>query len=190
MNTSDLRDKLLDLESYPDDLKDSIREVTQMEERPLKPWERRVQVLCCVILGLLLVGAGVWLVTGNPCPISKAPTYIMLAAGIAAALVCGFLVMMMLSLKRGTWRIRNEQLVVYAAAAFMFYMYLGSMTTNRPPHGWDIGAYILVATLFVVIRIQSSELRLREHMLRNELAIAKLADLIAAKPGGEPKQGL
>ena len=182
MNNNELRDKLLELERYPEDLGDSIREVMHMTERPLKAWERPVMILCCVVLGMALVGAGIWIATGVPCPIGKAPTYMIAGFGLALLFLACLLGIIVLSLKRDTWRQRDEQLIVYGGAALVFYMFLGSMTTDRAPAGWDIGAYIVFAVLFIVVRIQASELRLREHMLRNELAVAKLAELVEGGP--------
>ena len=187
MSNSKLRDKLLEVETYPEGLTDSIREVMDMRERPLKAWERPFMILCCVGLGMMLIGAAFMVATDLPCPISKAPTYIIIGFAFAVVLLCCLLVLILLSLKRGTWRLRDDQFATYAGAGFVFYMYLGSMTTNRAPGGWDIGAYILFAALLLVIRIQASELSLREHMLRNELAVAKLAELIAGRTAVDPK---
>ena len=187
MSNSELRNKLLELESYPEGLTDSIREVTDGRERPLKAWERPLMIFWCVLLGMMLIGVPFWIATGIPCPISKVPTYILIGLGIAVLILCCLLVLILLSLKRGTWRLRDEQISVYAGAAFILYMYLGSMTTNRAPGGWDLGAYIVFAVLLLVIRIETSELRLREHMLCNELALAKLAELIAGRTPADPK---
>ncbi|MCX5772305.1 MAG: hypothetical protein NTZ09_18810 [Candidatus Hydrogenedentes bacterium] len=187
MSNSRLRDKLLELETYPEDLTGSIREVMDMKERPLKPWERPFMILCCVVLGMMLIGAAFMVATDLPGPISKAPTYIIIGFAFAVLLLCCLLVLILLSLKRGTWRLRDDQFATYAGAGFVFYMYLGSMTTNRAPGGWDIGAYIVFAVLLLVVRIQASELRLREHMLRNELALAKLAELITDRTPLDPK---
>ena len=187
MSNSKLRDKLLEVETYPEGLTDSIREVMDMKERPLKAWERPFMILCCVVFGMMLIGVPIWIAIGFPYPITKVPTYIIIGFAFAVVLLCCLLVLMLLSLKRGTWRLRDDQFATYAGAGFVFYMYLGSMTTNRAPGGWDIGAYILFAVLLLVIRIQASELSLREHMLRNELAVAKLAELIAGRTAVDPK---
>jgi hypothetical protein len=180
MSNSNLRDKLLELETYPEDLTESMREVMYKRERPFKKWERPFIILCCVVMAMALVGAGVMVVTDAPCPISKAPKYLWVAFGIAVVLLCCALVMLLNSLKRGTWRLRDDQYTAYAGAGFVFYMYLGSLFfSKRAPNGVDIGAYMLFAVILLAVWIESAEVRVREQILRNELAVAKLAELVA-----------
>jgi cytochrome b len=49
-------------------------------------------------------------------------------------------------------------------------------------------AVSILAVIGVIwVRIEEAETRLREHALRNELAVAKLAELIAARNAVAPK---
>ena len=61
MSNSELRDEVLELEPYPEDLKDKIREkIIHTRERPLKVWERPLLAFWCMPVGLVLLGLAIW----------------------------------------------------------------------------------------------------------------------------------
>lgn len=191
MNNNELRDRLLELEPYPEDLRNSVREVIHLRERPLKVWERPLGVFVCVLLGMMLIGAVVGLVAFFDTIISRVPMYILIALPFGVLLLGWLLVAVLLSLKRGTCRLRDDQFGVYAGAAFVLYISVGDMivesVTHRHMDAADLVALIVFAVLVVVVRIQEAEVGLREHALRNELALAKLTELIAGRTGVDLK---
>lgn len=180
MSNSELRDKVMELAPYPEDLKDRIREkIAHTRERPLKGWERLLLVFFCAVAGMILIGVAIWIATDLDTVIGKTPTYMLVGFALSVLLLCGFLVSLLLNLKRGAVRSRNEHFMAYAAAGIVLYIFVAATITGKPVTGVDLGAMIVLGVCVVCACIQASELRLREHMLRNELALANLTELIA-----------
>ena len=179
MSDSELRDKVLELEPYPEDLKDRIREkIIHTRERPLKVWERALVAFACVVAGMMLLGVATWVITDFNA-ISQRPTYILIGLAVSVLLLCWVLVLLSMSLMKGTARPRIESLLIYAAFGFVVYMVVAVMFSHRPVAGDDLAALIVVGVCVICTRIESSELRLRERVLRNELALAELSELVA-----------
>ena len=184
MNNHKLRDELLELEPYPEDLKEAVREVAQLRERPLKSWERPFMVFCCVVWPMILTGGIIWLVRHPDC-IVKVPTAMLAALPVGFMLACWLLVAMVQGLRRGTWRLRDNEIAVYGGAAFIAYIcamhWVITTFSNGRMDASDVVVLIVMVVCVFWVRIESVETRLREHMLRNELAVAKLTELVSAR---------
>ena len=190
MSNSDLRDRVLELESYPEDLKATIREkMAHTMERPLKSWERPLMVLVCVALGLFMVGGTIGLVMVFDKFRQSPPyvfTYIMVGIPMVVLLLCYTIAMLLMNLKRNTVRPRMEYLLVHAAFGLCIYMTVAAMFTERGVDGADLAGLVALGACVVCVRIEAAELRLREQALRNELALVELSEQIAAgKSQGE-----
>jgi hypothetical protein len=184
MSNSDLRDRVLELEPYPEDLKATIREkIGHTKERPLKSWERSLMVLVCVALGLFVVGGMIGLVMVFDKFRQSPPyvfAYIMVGIPMVVLLLCYTIAMLLINLKRNTVRPRMEFLLVHAAFGLCIYMTVAAMFTERGVDGADLAGLVAVGVCVVVARIEIAYLRLREQALRNELAIVELSERIAA----------
>jgi len=182
MKNSELRDKVLKLEPYPEDLKESIREkIIHTKERPLKAWERLLLPFWCIPVGLVLLGIAI---RGSIkfSAISQSPTHIL--AGIAFCFLfgCGLLVFCSMALKKGTLRFRSTTFIVYTALGFVIFWVCAAMITGRPVTGSDLAGLIVVGIGVLCTRIESAELRLRERVLRNELALVELSEHVREAP--------
>ena len=184
MSNHRLRDELLELEPYPEDLKEAVREVAQLRERPLKTWERPFMVFCCVLWPIILIGSVTWLARHPDCVV-KVPAAILAALPFGFALASWLLVAMVQGLKRGTWRLRDDQIAVYGGAVFVAYIcavhWCITTFNNKHLDASDVVVLIVMVVCVFWVRIEAVETRLREHMLRNELAVAKLTELVAAR---------
>lgn len=190
MNNNELRDKLLELEPYPEDLEKSVREVIHLRERPLKPFEWPVLVLSCVFMVATLIGGPVWLLNYCPDFMHKVPIHILAGLPILFLLICWALVVTFLSLKRGTRRFQDDQLVVYGGASFGLYIFVTNMFIDaKHIDATGLAVSILAVIAILWVRIETAETSLREHLLRNELAVAKLTELITARNAVDPKTG-
>ena len=188
MNNDELRDRLLELDPYPEDLKDKIREeIIHLRERPLKTWERPLYFLALVAMGLVLIGAAIAIAICLATSTKMPPVYVLMV--IPYVFIGGIfaLVVLLKDLKRGIERPRITQFIVYGAAGLVLYMLVGSMLTGSRFDAKDVGACVVVAVLVIAVKIEDSELRLREHALRNELAVAKLTELITNRTAAGPK---
>ena len=188
MNNEGLRDRLLELETYPEDLEKSVREVTHLREQPLKPFEWPILVLSCVFMVATLIGGPIWLLNYCPDFMHKVPIHILAGLPILFLLICWALVVMLLSLKRGTRRFQDDQFVVYGGASFALYIFVTNMFIDaKHVDATGLAASILAVIGILWVRIAEAEIRLREHMLRNELAIAKLTELVSARNAVDTK---
>jgi hypothetical protein len=182
MSNDALRDRLLELEPYPEDLKEMIREkISHTKERPLKTWERPFLAFCCVALGVgLLVGAGA-IIQYFDRIVSNAPTYVLVALPVAFLLICWTIVVLSMSLKKGVWRPFYDSSIVYPAFGFAIYMIVAMMLTGGGVRTDELAGLMVIGVCVIVTLIKASELRLRERVLRNELAVAKLSELVAER---------
>ncbi len=191
MNNSELRDKLLELEPYPEDLRNRIREeILHGREKPLKAWERLVTLLGCVFLLVCLIGGAIALPMYFPDFLSKATIPVLITVVLFVLFSSIVIVLYLRILKRGTQRLWDDSFMAYGAAGIIFIDYVASIlgaviSGGRLPT--IVGAYIIVAVMVIWVRIETAETRLREHALRNELAIAKLTELITARNVAAPK---
>lgn len=191
MNNSELRDKLLELEPYPEDLRNRIREeILHTKERPLKTWERPLLVLLCVFMVMAFVGGAIAFATYYNLIMSKTPIYTLILVVVMTVFACIVIVLSLQGLKRGTWRLWDDSFMVYGVAGIICCHYIAEtfgeiISGGRLPT--IVGAYIIVAVMVIWMRIETAETRLREHVLRNELAVAKLAELITARNAVDPK---
>jgi len=178
MRIDELRDEVLELEPYPEDLKERIREeIIHTRERPLKAWERPFLAFWCIPVGLVLLGVPIWGLTRYDA-VSQVPGHKL--AGLACCFLfgCGLLGFCSMALKKGALHLRSTSLIVYAALGFVVFWICAAMITGRPVTGGDLAGLIVVGVCVVCTRIESSELRLRERVLRNELALAELSGLV------------
>ena len=181
MSNSELRDKVLELEPYPEDLKDRIREkIFHTKERPLKAWERPFLAFWCIPVGLVLLGVAIWGLTRYD-TVSQIPGHKLVGLAFCFLFGCGLLVFCSMTLKKGALRFRNTSFIVYVALGFVIFWICAAMITGRPVTGTDLAGLIVVGGCVICTRIESSELRLREHVLRNELALAELSELVTRR---------
>jgi len=179
MSKSELRDRVLELEPYPEDLKDRIREkIIHTRERPLKAWERPFLAFWCIPVGLVLLGVAIWGLTRYDA-VSQIPGHKLVGLAFCFLFGCGLLVFCSMALKKGTLRLRSTSFIIYAALGFVVFWICAATITGRPVTGDDLAGLIVVSLGVICTRIESSELRLRERVLRNELALAELAEVIA-----------
>ncbi len=180
MSNSELRDKVLELESYPEDLTESIREkIKHTKERPLKAWERPLIAFFCVALGMMSLGGVAVIVLHFDTIIGRVPTYVLVALPVAVLLLCWTVAVLSMSLKKGVWRPLYDSSVVYPGAGFILCVVIAQMFTDRGVQGGDLAGLIIAVGGVIATLIQASELRLRERVLRNELALAELSELVA-----------
>ena len=84
--------QVLELDSYPNDLGDHIREqILRTKERPLKMWEIKFAAVCLVALALFLIASAI-LVATNFSDISQMagelPNYIRVSVPVVYMLIC------------------------------------------------------------------------------------------------------
>jgi|APSaa5957512576_1039674.scaffolds.fasta_scaffold15695_2 uncharacterized membrane protein YidH (DUF202 family) len=178
MRNSEFRNEVLGLDPYPEDLKERIRErIIHTRERPLKAWERPFLAFWCMPVGLVLLGVATWGFTRYD-TVSHIPGHKF--AGLAFCLLfgCGLLVFCSMSLKKGALRLRSTSFAVYAALGFVLFWICTAMITGRHVTSGDVAGLIVVSVCVICTRIESSELHLRERVLRNELALAELSELV------------
>ena len=188
MSNRELRDKVLELEPYPEDLKEKIREkIIHTKERPLKAWERPLHAFFCVAAGMALLGGVGAIIVYFDIIVSRAPTYLLVALPVLVLLLCWLIVLLLMSLKKGVWGSRWDSYIVFPAAGFVLYVVVATMLTDRGVQGDDLAGLIVVVGCVIATLVKSSELRLCERVLRNELALAELAELIADRAAGDPK---
>ena len=188
MSNSELRDKVLELEPYPEDLKERIREeIIHTRERPLEAWERPFLAFWCIPVGLVLLGVAIWGLTRYDA-VSQIPGHKLVGLAFCFLFGCGLLVFCSMVLKKGALRLRSTTFMVYAALGFVIFWICAAMITDRPVTGSDLAGLIVVGVCVICTRIDAAELRLRERVLRNELAIAKLAELIADRTAVDVKE--
>lgn len=141
----------------------------------------------CVVAAIILLGVATWVVTEFNA-ISQSPTYILVGLAVSVLLLCWLLVLLSTNLMKSTARPRIESFLIYAAFGFVVYMVVAVMFSDRPVAGDDLAALIVVGVCVICTRIESSELRLRERVLRNELALAELSELVADRTAVDLKQ--
>ena len=181
MSNSELRDKVLELETYPEDLKDRIREkIIHTRERPLKVWERPFLAFWCIPVGLVLLGVAIWGLTRYDA-VTQIPGHKLVGLAFCFLFGCGLLVSCSIALKKGALRLRSTPLMIYAALGFVVFWICAAMITGRHVTGGDLAGLIVVGVCVICTRIESSELRLRERVLRNELALAELSELVSRR---------
>jgi hypothetical protein len=182
MSNSNLRDKVLELEPYPEDLKATIREkMAYTKERPLKGLDRSLTVFGCVAVPMMLLGIAVWIILIFDTFVSKVPAYIVVGLVMGLLLGCWTTALLVMTLKRGTLRPRDGANIVYATGVFMLYMYVGAMFSGIPFSAVHLTPLIIGGACLIVVRIEASELRLRKHALRNELALVELSEHLARR---------
>ena len=180
MSNNELRDKVIELEPYPEDLKERIREeILHTRKRPHKTWERRLLVFGLFLLVALLIFLGVviWGLIESDI-ISRIPKYYLVILAVSVLFMCWLLIPMLKILKRGTEVYHKDSLYTYSACGFFTCIV---MAFNLPVTGLELGLLILAGVFVICTFIYSSELRLRERVLRNELALAELAELVTRR---------
>jgi len=181
MKNSELRDKVLELEPYPEDLKERIREkIIRTQERPLKAWERPFLAFWCIPVGVALLGVAIWGLTRYD-GVSQIPGRTLVGLAFCFLFGCGFLASCSMALKKGALRLRNTPFIVYAAVGFAVFWICAAMIAGRPVTSGDLAGLIVVGACVICTRIESSELRLSERVLRNELALAELSELVSCR---------
>jgi NhaP-type Na+/H+ or K+/H+ antiporter len=175
---------VFEMEPYPEDLKDKLREeIRHTTERPLKGWERWLLALFCLACGIGLVAVAIWVVMDFDCFSNKVPVYILIGF-TAAVLLLGYTFVYLIRIfRRGTERPRTDDtFIVYAVAGFILYMATAEMFLEESVSTDTLVALIVAAAGVVYSRVQLLEVRLRERILRNELALAKLTEFMADRP--------
>ena len=175
MEHEDLRTKILNLEPYPEDLKMKLREeIAHVQHRPLKSWER-IAGGCAVIA---LLGA-------IPYKLSKFATTDILdtlpvwSLALYAAFIgigCWGLVFTVRALQKGTDLQREGNILLAVIALLVAGMAANEVYLKGAPSGTTIIVLISVCVALLYQRMEAIERRLRERVLRNELALIELAE--------------
>jgi len=175
MNNENLRNELLEIEKYPEDLKMRIREeIVHTKERPMKAWERPLTIAGCVVL---VVGAIVKITRAALYgDIGEDPTHYFVVLPAGVILMGGALLMCLKNLKRGTTRPRSEFLIVYGAVIFVLATAVKNILVTGEFGLKDLGALVIAGLVGIYVRNEANTLSLRENVLRNELALAELAE--------------
>ena len=162
MKHNDLRNEVLGLEPYPEDLKMKISEaIAHTKERPMKWWEGPIYGLGCVVL----VGGVIW-------KIGRAVAY-----GDFGADPLHYIVV----LPAGILMPRMEILVVYVAVLFVLGVAVKNILITGEFDIKALGALVIAGLVGIYVRNEANTLGLREQVLRNELALAELKEMVAER---------
>ena len=184
MKNDDLRDQMLDLEPYPEDLKMKIREeIEYTKERPMKQWERVGMALVCVVLVVGATSKIVWAALHGDIGHDPLHYFVVLPAGV---LLMGFaLILFTKDLKRGTTRVRSEFLIVYGAVIYVLCVAVKNILLTGEFGIKDLAALVIAGLVGIYVRNEANTLSLRENVLRNELALAELAEQFGGRNEGD-----
>jgi len=189
MEKGEIRKEFLELEPYPDDLKEALHsQIMQLRKQPLKGWERFLAGACIAGVAAILSGGMTAFVWHYDVIMSKTPAHILLAALYVFVVGCAALVLLIMDFRNGIQRLFTAEFSMYAVAGMFLYMYVSSLLMNQPVDGALLGGGILAGICIVVSRLERVGMRLREHMLRNELAVARLTDMLAGKDEERSKE--
>jgi hypothetical protein len=187
MNHDELRNKVLGLEPYPENLKEKIREkISLTKERPLKACEKPLMAVSSVALATVFLGA-IWATIEFEL-ISRKPMYILIAGVMFLLFLVSGIVWLLIVLKKGTVRLRDEAFCVHGAAVITLYLAVAAMFLDKPMDGANLAGLIIVGVLVVVKHIDAAELRLRKRALLNELALVELSELIRRRGAEDSRQ--
>lgn len=177
MEHEDLRKKILNLEPYPEDLKMKLREeIAHVQHRPLKSWER-IAGGCAVIA---LIGA-------IPYKLSKFATTDILdtlpvwSLALYAAFIgigCWGLVYTVRALREGSELRREGNILLVAIAVLVVGMAASEVYSNGTVSGRTTLVAVSVCIALLYQRMEAVERRLRERVLRNELALIELTERV------------
>lgn len=182
MKNNDLREELLQMETYPEDLKMRIREeIAYTKERPMKTWERPLMMVSCTILVAGAAAKIVWAALYGDFGEDPLHYIVVLPAGVM--LMCVALVLFLENLKRGTTRPQSEFLIVYGAVVFVLCITVKNILITGEFELKDMGALVIAGLVGIYVRNEANTLSLRENVLRNELALAELAGKLAGREG-------
>ena len=180
MTRDKLREELLNLKPYPEDLKMRIEaEIAATRERPLKPWERWLMGACAIVLTVLLPYKLSLLFRNGL--LDSVPAWCLSLFGGFILLGCGGLVYVARTVKRGTTRPRDGHLIIYAAAILFAGKILTEFILDGTVSGGGIIAGFVIVGALAYTRLEAVEHGLRERQLQTELALAELTEKVAAR---------
>jgi len=172
MSKEQFREKVFELETVTPELKESFRkEIRNIVEKPLKPWERILAVLLIPIgIGIAIFGGRLWFLAG--------PEYSRLIRseiGIASVIGALLAIWSILVVKKRR-HLRNNLLV----PAIAFGMFVAMIALSVAMTG-NVDIDLLAATMVVGFacvwdRVKIAELRIRENILRQELRLAEFIE--------------
>lgn len=186
MKNSDLRDQMLDLEPYPEDLKMKIHaELDSLKERPMGPWERIQTALGCVLV-LVVASVGLYVISTRD-NINETPTHSLVGMGLIFVGVFGSFVWGLRQMKKGSVNASSERLVVGGIAVSLFLLSAKQFYLNGSLNGTGMFMVLTGGVAAFALRLDVIELRLRERVLRNELALVELTELVTEQRAGHDK---
>ena len=190
MNDPDLRDELLRFETFSPNLKEKYRkELKNMLEKRLKPWER-VWWSWWALLGFgFMAGFGAIALLAGP----DLPWPGRMIFGLGSLSGAVWMILCLAIVKKGTFHLRSDPFVLGGVMwATLVIVTVIVLLVSSQMEDSSRGALMIVSNLtFLVMfgliltwgRIADSELRCRENFLRLELQLSELAEHIAGERG-------
>ena len=172
MSNDDFRERLLELEGYPEDLRKSLEsEVARLKEQPLTRWTRNVILFWCIPVAL---GAMVYLGFKALTAGAEVPLLNRIGAAIVAVMCGALLVWSLATLRRGKMRLLDSTVMANIAFGFVVIILCGSLLIAKEVSTDLVAGIAVVGFAVTWARIKTSELQLREHILRLELTTIHL----------------
>jgi FtsH-binding integral membrane protein len=172
MSNDDLRERLVELEGYPEELRRSIEaEVARLKEQPLRRWVRAVILFWCVPLALVaIVFVGHKVLTAG----AGLPSLIRIEGAVFLVMMGAFLVWCLTTLRRGSERARDDRVITNVAFGFVVLILCASLLVTQEISADLVAGIAVVGFAVTWARIKTSELQLRENILRLELRMIDL----------------
>lgn len=184
MNKDDLRERLLELEGYPEDLRKSLEaEVARLKDQPLTRWTRTVILFWCIPLALgAMVFLGYKVLTAGP----ALPWLNRIEGAVFLVMMGAFLVWCLTTLRRGTERLRDDTVITNIAFGFVVLILCASLLVTKEISTDLVAGIAIVGFAVTWARIKTSELQLRENILRLELRMIDLMKDAKAGAAAQP----
>jgi hypothetical protein len=172
MSNDDFRERLLELEGYPEDLRKSLEEaVRRLREEPLTRWTRPIILFWCIPLALgVMVYLGWRASTGR----AELPLLNRIEAITVVVMSGTWLAWGLATLRRGTVRLLDTTAMANIAFAFVIVVLCGSLLLGKVISADLVAGVAVVGFVVTWNRIKASELHLRENILRLELTTIHL----------------
>lgn len=172
MNDDELGDRLIELEDYPEDLrKDLEADIKRVREKALTRWTRASILLWCIPLSFTcMVYLGFSAITAG----AGMPLLTRVGAAIVSVTFGALLLWCLVTLKRGTERLRDSTVITSVAWGLVVLFLCKSLLVTRDVDASLVAGLVVVGSAATWARIRASELRLRENILRLELGMIDL----------------
>jgi len=181
MNRQQLRKEMFDVETVNPELKEHFhKQIQNIVDNPLKPWERILALLLMPVMGGLSLFCGrLWLLA--------APEYSPLVRAEIGmvALISVLLVAWAILVVRKKRHLRNRLVIPAVALGFFVAMIVVSIVMTGRVELDLLAATMLVGFVSVWERITIAELRIRENILRQELRLIQFTEHLGRGDAGD-----